>query len=352
MALQFMDGFDAYSYANSVNEDFFTIWNVFGSQNVQQRTGRYSGYSVYPSAYSSPCQCLRSVVSETTMILGLAFSAGVGGPAYFGFCDSAGNGIAFVSFISSAGTLYLGGSADGMPSGGTLVNSTTFTGNPVASSWAYYELEIVQGTTGAVNLRMNGAQIASLSGNTAISGVGALSAVFIGENGSTGQNYFYDDLYVLDGTGSINNTFLAPAGGDVRVATFFPTGAGADTQLTPTGASANWQCVSEQSPDFDSTYVSSATAGQEDLYAFTPALPTTNQIFGVGVKTLARKDDSNTRSIASLLSSGATVAQGATNALGSSYVAYNDTYNTDPNTSAAWTVSAVNALQAGVKVIS
>ena len=64
----------------------------------------------------------------------------------------------------------------------------------------------------------------------------------------------------------------------------------------------------------------------------------------------ARKDDAATREVRCRVKSGAASANGALLALTASYVYYRDIFETDPNTSAAWTSGGVNAIQIGPEV--
>ena len=66
------------------------------------------------------------------------------------------------------------------------------------------------------------------------------------------------------------------------------------------------------------------------------------------VATAARKDDAGSRSLRAVLKSGATTP-GATRVLGTSYALYDDRFEVDRGTAAAWT-KAGDALQAGVEV--
>jgi hypothetical protein len=110
--------------------------------------------------------------------------------------------------------------------------------------------------------------------------------------------------------------------------------------------------VNETLYNEDSNYVSSATVGNKDLYDVTDLPFTPSSVYAVKVTWRARKDDATTRTVRANLKSGATTANGATKAMGASYQSYSDVYLTDPNTSAAWTVSAVNAIQVGPEIIS
>ncbi len=65
-----------------------------------------------------------------------------------------------------------------------------------------------------------------------------------------------------------------------------------------------------------------------------------------------RKDDGGTREGRALIRSRETTAHGATRALTTSYAMYGDVFDQDPDTDGAWTESAIEALEAGVEVVS
>jgi hypothetical protein len=110
--------------------------------------------------------------------------------------------------------------------------------------------------------------------------------------------------------------------------------------------------VDEIPPDEDATYVFSSTPGQKDLYGFPNADPTTADVSAVVVEVRARKDDGGTRTIAPTITSGGTALDGPTQAVGTTYSQFQSIYENDPNTSAQWTLAAVNAAVAGMDEIA
>jgi hypothetical protein len=69
-----------------------------------------------------------------------------------------------------------------------------------------------------------------------------------------------------------------PRLGDHAVRCIFPADAGAHADFTPSGAATNHECVDEESPDEDTTYVSSATVGHKDTYVYSDLEKTTGTI--------------------------------------------------------------------------
>ena len=123
--------------------------------------------------------------------------------------------------------------------------------------------------------------------------------------------------------------------------------------FTPSAGSVHYSLVAEApDDDGDASYVESGTVGHKDLYGYQDLTGTPAAIMAVQLATVARKDDAGSRSLRAVLKSGATTANGATRVLGTSYALYDDRFEVDPATGAAWTKAGVDALQAGVEVVA
>lgn len=94
------------------------------------------------------------------------------------------------------------------------------------------------------------------------------------------------------------------------------------------------------------------TVGHEDLFRFTalPTIPTA--IYAVKISTFAAKSDVGARTFTNQVKSGAVDSSGVANTLLTSPIWFSDIYPNDPNTSSAWSATAVNALTAGYKIAS
>lgn len=118
---------------------------------------------------------------------------------------------------------------------------------------------------------------------------------------------------------------------------------------TPSG---NFAYVQENLEDGSLTYLADSTPGDFDLYgnAGLPATPLS--ILGVSVRAFMCKSDSGARTGTVRLKSNTTSIDGATSTLSTSFqnlVMYQDT---DPDTSAAWTATAIGNLKFGPKVVA
>jgi len=115
--------------------------------------------------------------------------------------------------------------------------------------------------------------------------------------------------------------------------------------LTPTGPCEDWTPdsggdnfarVGDFPPDDDASYVASDVVGARDLYAMADLGMTPLAIAGLQHSALARKDDAGERTIALVISSGATVDVRPAAVLGSSYGFVEQVHDVDPATSTAW----------------
>ena len=217
-----------------------------------------------------------------------------------------------------------------------------------ANTWYYVEAKFtIHDTAGVAALRVNGASVLSLtSQDTRNAGNSTANIVRVGTTVSPSGNWDFDDVYILDGTGSVNNDFL----GDCKVSLLLPNGAGATTAWTPS-AGSNYQAVDEAPPTGDTDYVSSATAGQTDTYAFGD-LAVTGAVKAVQATAYCRKDDAGSRSLALVTRPGSTDRVGATQSVLDSYSMLPQVWDTNPDTAAPWSVSDVNASQFGERLIA
>jgi hypothetical protein len=151
-----------------------------------------------------------------------------------------------------------------------------------------------------------------------------------------------------DRDGSRNNDFL----GDVKVVTLRPNADTAQADFTLSAGSVHYSLLAEApDDDGDASYVESGTVGHKDLYGYQDLTGTPAAIMAVQITTVARKDDAGSRSLRKVLRSGATTANGATRGLGTSYALYDDRFEVDPATGAAWTKAGVDAQEAGVDAL-
>lgn len=216
-----------------------------------------------------------------------------------------------------------------------------------------WRTQITSITVGVSEVWLDGTRVINFSGDNVGSALANVQTMLLGvattiaSSSANGQYFAYDDLAINDTAGSLNNG----KPGDGRVVLLSPSAAGSSTALTRGGTDtgANWSQTSEV-PSSMTQYVFSATAATRDLYTLGDLTVTPGSINTVDVLALAQNSDAGAGSIGLTVKSGATTNEGSAQALATTAQYYRQAYETDPATSAAWTASAVNALEAGVTV--
>lgn len=346
MALQLIEGFD---HAGSAALYGLKGWlSAFGGGGaaVFDTGGRISGKCLRLNSGVNLAQFYKLLPSSySTLIVGFALNhqPGANASQVLFYLKSSGTQVVALNINSTTRKLEVRNAAN------TLIKTGDF--QYLADTWNYIEFKVViAGAAGTIQVRANGVDdIETFTGNFGSANIGEI--YFAGQTSGGAQNAFYDDVYVLDTSGSApNNDFI----GDVRVETLAPSAAGNSTVWTP-NTGANYAAVDEMTgtyPDGDTTYISSATPGDIDTYTYADlAAPTDYAVFGVQTNLYARKDDAGTRQVAPVIRQAGTDHLGTTRTLSTSYVYYSEIFGQDP-TAADWTVATVNADEFGVKEIA
>jgi hypothetical protein len=119
-----------------------------------------------------------------------------------------------------------------------------------------------------------------------------------------------------------------------------------------TVAGNNWYMASRNPTLGNLSYVYDATIGHEDLYNFPALTVPSPTIHVVAVKGNVAKSDSGAKTFTVRTKSGATDSAGSASSLAPStaYAWMPSLFPVDPATSAAWSLSGLNAAQAGIRV--
>jgi hypothetical protein len=401
--LIFCDSFDTY---NSIPQKYDSNGGPPTIGTAYARTGRNG---MLCSTGGGAVFAGKNFSSRSSFVIGFAINCQVINVcAPFLIYDSGSVQITLTIDLSGTVKVYRG-----YPSAFGGAGTVLGTGSSIISplnAWHYLETKVVISTTvGTVDVHLDGVSILSLTGqNTQATSNATWNQVSIGLPAPAGSNTVYvDDFYLCDTTGSFNNTFL----GDVSILARLPSGNGTLNNFTnvfasyATGAYAvgatikdsngnvqecstagtastgsptwattggsttsvgggcvftcvgtgsnpgaqNWMAVQEYPPDDNSSYVTDATVSDQDRYTYPSVAGSAVKAVVVNVR--AEKDDSAARSIRMVAKSGATVVDNGTDfALTlNTYADFQGVFETDPNTSVAWTVSGVNAAEFGVK---
>ncbi|MER2623700.1 MAG: hypothetical protein ABTS22_07140, partial [Accumulibacter sp.] len=228
-------------------------------------------------------------------------------------------------------------------SSGTLL-ATSVNALPILT-WNYIEVKLtIADSGGNWEVRVNESTWLNFTGDTKQSTT--LSTATRIQIWGRGSDNGIDDLYICDGTGSANNSFL----GDVRIDTVRPIGAGNYSEFSKQGSASNWDNLDDTTLDSDSTYNYSNTVGQRDTLDCGNLPAITGGIFGVQVNMAARKDDAGGRTFRSLTRVSGTDYEGDSQNVGTDYRYFRQIIEKNPNTTAAWTESEINTAEFGYKV--
>lgn len=336
--IRFIDGFDLYATA-----DLPRRYNYYGGFLISPAAGRFGSGAISHEDSLGQRFFGKFFNSQPTWIIGFSvkFTA-IDGKVNICVLQDSGNAQVELGIdVNSHLAVYRNGTL--LATGASTIFSGVF---------YYIEWKVTIATSIAANsckVRLGGVDeiIIPASSNTDANASGVANRVLFGGAVYPGYHVF-GDLVIMDGTGTVNNDFL----GDQRVESLRPTGAGSHTDMALTGAATNWQAVSEAVEDGDTSYVSTGTLNQIDTYAIADLSNTPLSVAGVQITILNRKDDAGSRGAAVVLRSGGVDYSGPSFGVADSYLASSAVWEVDPNTSAAWTGTSVNALEAGVKLVS
>jgi len=326
MAIIFMDGFDLYSATVPVSRRWSgggLVAGRFGGQALSTTTGNQSlTLGSFNSTLAVGFAWNRSSFQAKTLIFSFNNSLS-------GFQQT----MCSISIEISGAVTWDGPSGSG-------ATASSVPGLIATNTWHYYEVELTRSTTtGTIKVYLDGVQIISKTNvNTGTTDIDYLSLQ--GGNGNVGVSF--DDMYCVN---------VATRLGECRIDTLRPTADTATKGWTPNSGTTNFSRVSEETSDGDTTFNSATVVGTKDLFAIAdlPVTPTT--IFAVQPVLVARKDNTALSQLCVDVVSGSATVQGAVNSLTSTYSYHVDTLVADPNTGAAWTATAVNALQLGYEIL-
>jgi len=375
MALLWCDGFD--HYGGDVEKMSDGSWasvstgtSEFSISSAIKRTG---AYSLFRSVEWWDNVTARRVFggNKTTVGVGCALYV----PALPPVSDRAPiielkdlNNIVSISLVlQTTGdlALYRG---DGIS--GTLL-AVTSTPAIVAQSFQHIEIQATSDSTaGAVEVRVNGVTVLSVSGVNTIALTNESWTAFVttaaavqgfAQVGFTGRReprqsnlglftLYYDDVFAYDTTGDFNNSWM----GDLRVYTLFPNADTAQADWTPLSGSG-FSNIDDPSDD-DSSYISAGVPGSPaettSEFGLDDLPETTGLVYGVVLSSRVKKLEAGIADFQSGIVSNSVENQGPVHPLTPTYLYYDDVYEYDPDTGASFTTDAIDALQVQVNRIS
>jgi len=338
MTLLYFDGFDGYDTA--VDAETYGRWHKLSDINISAGGAGRDGTG-------------RSLVGDTgtTNVALLPITDQATNTMYCGFgfkVDSLNAANAsIISFVSGTTitvndvqcSVFLNGSSQLEIRRGTV--TVLGTGSTVLLDDTWYFLEVkclVHNSTGKLEVKLNETvEISEFTGDTQNESSDSISSILFGIQFSSGF-YHYDDFYILNNLGSINNSYL----GDIQCKLLYPS---ADNSVawSPTGEASNYLTVDDVvgAPDDDTTYVSSSTTSQKDTYDL-DNMATATSVHGMKTISRSTKTEVNPREIDIGITTGANI-QATTVILGEGYGTTSLIFEDQDGAATAWTESAVNA---------
>lgn len=353
----FSDSMDGYAAL----ADITTRWATKGSSGVSYNAsgGRFGGGCIdlvaTTSANIASGPIRTSFDAAGTARMSLGFSLKVSAPPSSAFSF-------LVLYDYRGGTAFTDSQAFRINANGTLgaylYNSSTtqYSGvtNVCDGQWRWVEIDtFMTNGTGHIIIRVDGVIQVNYSGDT-ISGSSDPNLldrlIFSGTNTITVS---IDDLVVYDDIAGTTASDLRSSVnfplGDKRMSLIKPDGAGSSTDFSAS-AGSNYQCVDETVSNSDTDYVQSTTVGHDDLYTFAALPVSPTSITGVAMTMVAKYTGTGGPDVKGKVKSSAATATDAARTLGPTYSPHRAFFARDPNTSAAWTESGVNAAEFGVEL--
>lgn len=228
---------------------------------------------------------------------------------------------------------------------GTTLRATGSISNS-ANIWQLIEWHLkIDDTNGISEIRIDGIADASFSGDTKPSTQTTVDNFIF--HYLTGSHSHFDDIALNDTTGGSDNSWC----GDGRVILLSPNAAGDSTDLTPS-AGSNYQCVDDIPPNSDTDYVEGSTAEDHDLYNLSASGLSGVEIKRVWAEARAKDTAASGAEVALVIKTNSSEYDSSNIALLADYTKQikGTVHTVNPQTTSAWTISELDALQAGPKV--
>lgn len=342
MALLWIDGFEGYGETVSgspaptgVLERKYAITQA--TSTMLTKAGRYGGMSIYFGGSNNQL-FTPTLTTHDTMIAGVNwYCNNVGNTTILAFYDGSAIGME-VRKQNATGELQL-------YRGGALVATTSGLGIST-STWYNVQMKIkCHNTTGEYEIKVDGSTVLSATGVDTRAGGNNYHDVCMLRTFAARAPSF-DDWYVCDGSGSINNDFL----GVCKVARIDPDGDDTANWTTSTPSANHYENVSGTVTDDDTSYLEETSANTTDLFDYENLAGYSN-ILGIQVCTECRETDATSFSIKTPIESGGNQYDDSAQIIASpGYRTKVRIEGTDPDTGALWTESGLNATKFGIKV--
>lgn len=227
----------------------------------------------------------------------------------------------------------------------TVLGTTSFALND--SLYFYLEFKIViHNTTGSVEVRRDGMTILSLTNIDTLHVDATVNSLVLG-NPSVGNSssaaFWYDDFYLLNGSGSTSNDFL----NDVRIDAMYPNAEGNTIQWTPSTGTDNSALVDEAEFNGDTDYNSTGVVNNKDTLAFPNAPVSGAEYKAVQINMMCRKEDSGPAAVKAVIRLGGVDYLGAERGVAIDYRDAFEIFDRTPDDAGVWTSGDIDGAEFG-----
>jgi hypothetical protein len=348
--LLFVDSFDHYATA-----DIALKWSAVSSATqvtIAPTAGRRGGGALSLTGNINTVR--KDLVGVKTVIVGYAMKITAfptaGGTIGTNYWMSLGNadGVHLYFLVGADGSIAVHRLTSVNPSYQLLGSTTGAVLQP--NVYAYIEVKATISATGVgmVKILVNGVTVLSLPNITTISYASTnevTSRLTFNTPILSGPTLFFDDLYICDTSGTVNNDFF----GDVRIDVVKPNADGTYRDFVPDTGTAHFSRVNEAVAD-QLSFVAASTVGAKDSYQFEDLAGIVGTVRGVQIVDAAVKDDAGPRSVSHLAKSGISEEYSAPIPLSTDRKLYTTIHERDPATGGNWTQTSLNAAEFGIVV--
>lgn len=354
MTCLYADGFDWVDTTSDTTiktqlpYDKWVFTDIINNSTLQGGAGLYGGKYIGFAATNAESHLKRPIGSSVqTVVVSFLFRSNAGLPSsdtrIYTLWDGTTQQVCL--HLGSDGRLFFSRA-------GTTIGSATPAGTIVHSTWAFLTIKVkIDPSTGTVELRKDGgsALISGTGLNTRNSANSTVDGHGPHRNNGTGGTaaFHYDELYLLDTSGSVNNDFIALS----RIEMVAPTSD--DTLVsTPSTGVTGWAVLDEIPLSATADYTAFAAAGA-DLYNFADLASTPSSIAAVRALPFCLKTDAGAATARVNCKSSATTDNGTTQNVPISINAdVSHIFELDPNGSIAWTGTNFNAAKFGFERVT
>ena len=342
MALLWIDGFEGYGETldgspapTGVLERKYAVTQ--STVTMLTKTGRYGGIAIYFGGNNNQL-FTPALTTHDTLISGVNWYCNhVRATSVLNFYDGSSPGME-VRKQDNVSELQLFRA-------GVLLATTSGLGISV-STWYNIQMKVkCHNTLGEYELKVDGVTVLSATGVDTKAGTHDYHDVCL-LRAYAARAPLFDDWYVCDGSGSINNNFL----GITKVVRIDPDGDDAANWATSTPSANHYENISGTVTDDDAAYLEETSANTTDLFDYENLAGYSN-ILGIQICTECRETDAQSYSVKTPIESGGNQYDDSAQVIASSgYRTKVRVEETDPDTSVKWTESGLNAAKFGIKV--